>query len=197
MARFCSSCGSPLDVDATFCPACGTTIAPIGSALAAELRAGLSAGVRSALQSSSLRVPLTIWAGVIEVFWIQVTLLLLLTYAAAGAATSFAVGLEQMTRAGGAASQLLSFVVISFLLCLVKLSFQISISVGLILQKSWACGLYMRSLPIVVGMTLVMALGALAGSVSGFQVLGALLGVGLLVLQAVLVYRGKGEEAAG
>jgi len=77
MAKYCPECATPLDVDARFCPSCRASVSmpPLGAgAIASELRAGIGVAVHSVVASDAMRVPKSVWAGVIESFLALLTL---------------------------------------------------------------------------------------------------------------------------
>src|SRR5258708_25160088 len=70
MANFCANCASALDPDAKFCPTCSAPVS-YAAALASELRSGVQSNVQAFVRSPAMRVPLPIWAGVIQIFWLS------------------------------------------------------------------------------------------------------------------------------
>ena len=199
MPKFCSNCATALDLDAKFCPSCRVPVSYSG-VVASEIRAGIQAGVRSVIQSPSLKVAPPIWAGVIEVFWV-----LLSAGTALGALlVSAAGGVASMFSRSGDAERALFFVLLLGFSYLAQLSFELPLVFGFFAQKRWAYGLYLWS---IVPLTLFRPLLALGSSMLGgktdattkdtplslamLAIVGLIFGVGLLVLQVYLVRKSK------
>ena len=202
MPNFCSSCATALEFDARFCPSCSTPVR-VTSALAVELRENVQSGVSSIVHSSSLKVPKPIWTGVIEVMWTFMSVGGLLfggIGAIAGAAgAGRAAGLFGVPRA---VENVVVWLLFALLLNVVQLSFNLPLIYGFFAQKRWAYGLYLWSVfPLVLaGVILRIASpssqeleAATPMSLTILSILGWILGIGLLILQIVLVLRSKDE----
>ncbi len=205
MANYCSNCAEALEFDARFCPACSSPVG-VTAALTSEIRSGVQTRVQSIVHSPTLRVPRPIWAGVIEVFWTFIGIGLLLTSgigAIAGTAGALAGrGPLGIIGAPRAAENLAVWLLFALLLFLIRLSFDLPLIYGFLTQRRWAYGLYLWSVgPLVLfGIVLRVATpssqeveATVPMSLTIISILGWILGIGLLVLQIILVLKSKDE----
>ncbi len=204
MPNFCPNCATALEFDSRFCPSCSTPVR-VTSALAVELRENVQSGVSSIVHSSSLKVPKPIWAGVIEVLWTFVSVGGLLfggIGAIAGTAAGAGRGTAGLFGVPRAVENVVVWLLFALLLNVVQLSFNLPLIYGFFTQKRWAYGLYLWSvIPLVLaGVILKIAApssqdleAATPMSLTILSILGWILGIGLLVLQIVLVLKSKDD----
>ena len=202
MPNYCSNCATALEFDARFCPSCSSPVG-VTAALTSEIRSGVQSSVHSIVHSPSLRVPNPIWAGVIEVFWTFIGVITLLTggigaLAGAGAGRS-PLGVFGAQRAAENAAVWLIF---ALLLFLINLSFNLPLIYGFLTQRSWSYGLYLWTIgPLILAGLILRILApsaqdveaAMPMSLTVLSVLGWILGIGLIILQVVLVLKSKNE----
>jgi hypothetical protein len=155
--------------------------------------------VRSALQSPSMKVEAAIWAGVIETFWLILTLGGALIFSVISGAGMLAAGAAH-TLGGADAERLVFWLVLSSLFYVAQLSFQVPLVYGFFAKKHWAYGLFLWSVgPIVVlGFILRFAAPSVGDSGSNaplsftlLSVLSTILSLALLGLQIYLVLKSK------
>lgn len=204
MANYCSNCATALEFDARFCPSCSSPVG-VTQALTSELRAGVQSSVQSIVHSPTLRVPKPIWAGVIEVFWTFIGVITLLTGgigALAGAAAGAGRSPLGVFGAQRAAENAAVWLIFALLLFLINLSFNLPLIYGFLTQRSWSYGLYLWTIgPLILAGLILRILApsaqdveaAMPMSLTVLSVLGWILGIGLIILQVVLVLKSKNE----
>ena len=199
MANFCSSCAAQLAPDARFCSACNQPISSSGT-FPAGLETGVQA-VRSVLRSPSMKVEPAIWAGVIEMFWLILTLGGALIVSVISGAGVLAAGAANALGRGADAERLVFWLVLASLFYVVQLSFQLPLVYGLFAKKHWAYGLFLWSAwPIIVlGFILrLVAPSANSGSdaplsITLLSVFSVIISLALLGLQTYLVVKSKNQ----
>jgi hypothetical protein len=161
--------------------------------------------VYSIVHSPTLKVPKPVWAGVIEVFWTFIGVGTFLTGgigAIAGTAAGLGRGPAGLFGAQRAAENVAVWLLFALLLFLIQLSFNLPLIYGFLTQRSWAYGLYLWSIgPLVLsGLILRIAApssqeveAAIPMSLTVLSILGWILGIGILVLQIILVLKSKDE----
>ena len=200
MANYCSNCATALEFDARFCPSCSS---PVGAtqALTSELRAGVQSSVRSIVHSLTLRVPKPIWAGVIEVFW---TFIGVGTFLTGGITALAGIGRSPLGLLGTqrAAENAAVWLIFALLLFVANLSFNLPLIYGFLTQRSWSYGLYLWTIGplLLAGVILKIATpsaqeveAVIPMSLTVLSILGWILGIGLIILQIVLVLKSKDE----
>lgn len=204
MPNFCSNCATSLELDARFCPSCSSPVG-VTQALTSELRAGVQSRMHSIVHSPTLKVPKPVWAGVIEVFWTFIGVGTFLTGgigAIAGSAAGLGRGPGGLFGAQRAAENVAVWLLFALLLFLIQLSFNLPLIYGFLTQRSWSYGLYLWSIGplILAGLILRIAApssqeveAAIPMSLTVLSVLGWIIGIGLLVLQIILVLKSKDE----
>ena len=200
MPNYCSNCATALEFDARFCPSCSSPVG-VTQALTSELRAGVQSHVHSIVHSPTLKVPKPVWAGVIAVFW---TFIGVGTFLTGGITALAGIGRSPLGLLGGqrAAENAAVWILFALLLFVVNLSFNLPLIYGFLTQRSWSYGLYLWSIGplIVAGLILRIATpssqeveAAMPMSLTVLSVLGWILGIGLIVLQIILVLKSKDE----
>ena len=204
MPNYCSNCATALEFDARFCPSCSSPVG-VTQALTSELRAGVQSGVRSIVHSPSLKVPKPVWAGVIEVFWTFIGVLTFLTGgigAIAGTAAGVGRGPGGLFGAQRAAENVAVWLLFALLLFLVQISFNLPLIYGFLTQRTWSYGLYLWSIGPLILAGLILRIVAPSSqeveatipmSLTVLSVLGWILGIGLIVLQIILVLKSRDE----
>lgn len=204
MPNYCSNCATSLEFDARFCPSCSSPVG-VTQALTSELRAGVQSRMHSIVHSPTLKVPKPVWAGVIEVFWTFIGVGTFLTGgigAIAGSAAGLGRGPGGLFGAQRAAENVAVWLLFALLLFLIQLSFNLPLIYGFLTQRSWSYGLYLWSIGplILAGLILRIAApssqeveAAIPMSLTVLSVLGWIIGIGLVVLQIILVLKSKDE----
>lgn len=209
MANFCANCASALDPDAKFCPTCSAPVS-YAAALASELRSGVQSNVQAFVRSPAMRVPLPIWVGVIQVFWVFLDIGAALLMVGLMYVTQIATGLSGTFGQTQSVEGLTVVTVLWAGYYLVLLSFEAPLVFGFFGQKQWAYGLFFRGMCPLVFLAwvakMLLLVGALLSGTSArqgqsspmiavFFIVVTLLGAGLFILQVVLVYKSQGLSA--
>ncbi len=152
------------------------------------------------IQSSSLKVPPPIWAGVVGVFWILLNMSLAFMHFLMGYMGGFSAGAAGFLGQQAQAERFALWVMLSALYYLIQLSFQAPLTCGFFQQKRWAYGLYLWSVGPLILLSLMLRIVAPAGKMLGnmsplllisLSTVGWFLILGLTVLQLFLVLRSK------
>lgn len=200
MANFCSNCAAQLAPDARFCSACNQPVSS-GGTFPSAMGTGVQA-VRSALQSPSMKVEPAIWAGVIEMFWLILTLGGALIFSVISGAGMLMTGAPNPLGRGTEAERLVFWLVLSSLYYVAQLAFQVPLVYGFFAKKHWAYGLFLWSVgPIVVlGFILRLAAPGVTDSEASaplsftlLSVFSIILNLALLGLQTYLVVKSKDQ----
>jgi hypothetical protein len=206
MSNFCPNCAAPLDADARFCPSCRASVG-VASALASELTGSLKAGVRSVVSEAGQSVPPSVWAAALQIYWLLtgyvVILLGVVLLAVGGGALSAANVLTSGLFSGGAqAERLLLLGFLAFLAGVFDMCLSTVLVYGFLTLKKWTYGVFMVWLPVKVVLAILAYLAkptlgeSSSATTTPFVVifvvtLLALLNIGALVVEFILVRRGK------
>lgn len=173
----------------------------------AHIRNSLWRTVERSLNCSFTHAPSseTDLAGVIEGFWTFIGILTLLTGgigAIAGATAGVGRSPLGVFGAQRAAENAAVWLIFALLLFLINLSFNLPLIYGFLTQRSWSYGLYLWTIgPLILAGLILRILApssqdveaAMPMSLTVFSVLGWILGIGLIILQIVLVLKSKNE----
>ncbi|MCX6539944.1 MAG: hypothetical protein NT151_13570 [Acidobacteria bacterium] len=167
---------------------------------ASDLRVGVQSGVRSIVQAPSMQVPPAVWAGVIQIFWVVLTVGAALTYSLLALAGTLATGGAGLFGQQPVAERYAVWLSISALFYLVQLSCQLPLAFGLFTMKRWAYGLYLWTVGPLTLIGLILRFVApstpeldqrLPLSLSMLSALSLVFALGLLALQVFLVLKSK------
>ena len=164
MTRYCTHCAAEVEEDAKYCPTCR---APIGvaAALAGELSAGTAKTFRDLKNDPVMAVPIRVWAAVWEVLT-TITLFVLwyvvgLWYVVArvgmmvGSADVFRMALGAYVANVESALVWTQFAILFLGL---GVGTGVTLSYGLLTERSWSNGLYLWTKPLFIGAGLLLML---------------------------------------
>lgn len=161
MPRYCTHCAAEVEADSKYCPTCR---APIGvaAALAGELSAGTARTIRDLKNDPAMAVPIRVWAAVWEVMT-TITLFVVWYMVAVGyvaARVAMMVGSADAFRMALGANVESALVWTQFAILFLGLGVGtgVTLSYGLLTERSWSNGLYLWTKPLFIGAGLLLML---------------------------------------
>jgi hypothetical protein len=167
MAKFCPHCAAEVEADSKFCPSCR---APLGvaAALAGELRAGTVKTFQDMKNNPSMAVPVAIWAAVWElsttmvlaVFWLPLTVSFVIARVGLGSVGSYGAMI------GASVEGALVWTQVAIVVLGLGVGAGITLSVGLLSERTWCYGLYLWAKPVLIvsGLLLMLTIPTPEGS---------------------------------